>query len=79
MENTFAEIAIVSGCTQAKIAPARGGLLTSFSVDNTEIFYLDRETFNDVIKNVRGGIPLLFPNAGPLKVSLYNLPQHGFV
>ena len=79
MENAFAEIAIVSGYTQARIAPARGGLLTSFSVDNTEIFYLDRETFNDVIKNVRGGIPLLFPNAGPLKGGLYNLPQHGFV
>ena len=79
MEKTFEEITIVSGTTQAKIAPERGGLLTSFSVDNTEIFYLDRETFNDVIKNVRGGIPLLFPNAGPLKGGLYNLPQHGFV
>jgi galactose mutarotase-like enzyme len=79
MEKTFEEITIVSGTTQAKIAPERGGLLTSFSVDNAEIIDLDRETFNDVMKNVRGGIPLLFPNAGPLKGGLYNLPQHGFV
>ena len=79
MEKTFEEITIVSGNTQAKIAPERGGLLTSLSIDNTEILYLDRETFSDVTKNVRGGIPLLFPNAGPLKGGLYSLPQHGFV
>ena len=79
MEKTFEEITIVSGTTQAKIAPERGGLLTSFSIDSAEIIYLDRETFNDSTKNVRGGIPLLFPNAGPLKSGLYNLPQHGFV
>ncbi len=79
MEKTFEEITIVSGTTQAKIAPERGGLLTSFSIDSAEIIYLDRETFNDPTKNVRGGIPLLFPNAGPLKRGLYNLPQHGFV
>ena len=79
MEKTFEEITIVSGTTQAKIAPERGGLLTSFYIDSTEIIYLDRETFIDSTKNVRGGIPLLFPNAGPLKGGLYNLPQHGFV
>jgi galactose mutarotase-like enzyme len=79
MEKTFEEITIVSGTTQAKIAPERGGLLTSFYIDSTEIIYLDRETFIDATKNVRGGIPLLFPNAGPLKGGLYNLPQHGFV
>ena len=78
MERTFEEISILSGATQAKIAPERGGLVTSLSIDNTEILYLDRETFNDITKNVRGGIPLLFPNAGPLKSVLYNLPQHGF-
>ncbi len=78
MKQTFEEISIISGATQAKIAPQRGGLVTSLSVDNREILYLDRETFEDVTKNVRGGIPLLFPNAGPLKGYLYNLPQHGF-
>jgi len=78
MEPTVREITLVSGSTRAKIAPARGGLVTSFSVDNVEILYLDRATFNDITQNVRGGIPLLFPNAGPLHGSLYPLPRHGF-
>jgi galactose mutarotase-like enzyme len=78
MKQNFEEISILSGVTQAKIAPERGGLVTSLSINNTEILYLDRETFDDLTKNVRGGIPLLFPNAGPLKGGLYNLPQHGF-
>ena len=78
MEQTFEEISILSEDTQAKIAPGRGGLVTSLSINGTEILYLDRETFNDITQNVRGGIPLLFPNAGPLKGGLYNLPQHGF-
>ena len=31
------------------------------------------------IENVRGGIPILFPNAGPVDSSKYpNLKQHGF-
>jgi galactose mutarotase-like enzyme len=78
MKRTFEEISMLSGSTQVQISPERGGLVTSFNVDNTEILYLDRETFNDITKNVRGGIPLLFPNAGPLKDGLYHLPQHGF-
>ena len=78
MKQTFEEISISSGDRHVKIAPKRGGLITSFSINNTEILYLDRETFDDITKNVRGGIPLLFPNAGPLNCGLYNLPQHGF-
>ena len=78
MEQTFKEITLVSGSTGAKIAPARGGLVTSFSVNDTEILFLERATFNDVAQNVRGGIPLLFPNAGPLQGNLYQLPRHGF-
>jgi galactose mutarotase-like enzyme len=78
MEQAFREITLSSGFTRVKIAPARGGLVTSFSVHDKEIFYLDRTTFNDFTQNVRGGIPLLFPNAGPLQGSLYPLPRHGF-
>jgi galactose mutarotase-like enzyme len=70
---------VSSGSAQMKIAPQRGGLVTSFSVDNAEILYLDRATFTDLTQNVRGGIPLLFPHAGPTKGSLYHLSQHGFV
>ena len=78
MRHTFEEISVTSGTAQAKIAPERGALLTSFSVNNTEIFYLDRETFEDMAQNVHGGIPLLFPNAGLLRGGPYHLPQHGF-
>jgi galactose mutarotase-like enzyme len=78
MAQIFEEIFFSSGSTAGKIAPGRGGLVTSFTVSKTEILYLDRETFQDELKNVRGGIPLLFPNAGPLSGSSYQLPQHGF-
>jgi galactose mutarotase-like enzyme len=72
------EIAVSSGSARMKIAPQRGGLVTSFSIDDAEILYLDRATFNDLTQNVRGGIPLLFPHAGPSKSNLYHLSQHGF-
>ncbi len=78
MEQTCKEIPLSSGLTRAKIAPARGGLVTSFSVHDTEIFFLDRATFEDDTQNVRGGIPLLFPNAGPVQGIRYPVPRHGF-
>lgn len=79
VQGPFREITIRSGNTEAKVAPERGGIVTSFTVDGKEILYLDRATFDDSTKNVRGGIPVLFPNAGPLEGGDYdNLPQHGF-
>jgi galactose mutarotase-like enzyme len=78
MEQNLNEIQLSSGFTRAKIAPVRGGLVTSFSVNDTEILYLDRATYNDITQNVRGGIPLLFPNAGPVQGTIYPLPRHGF-
>lgn len=74
----FREILISSGRTTAKVAPERGGIVTSFKVYGDEILYLDRQTFEDPTKNVRGGIPILFPNAGALKGEPYHLDQHGF-
>ncbi len=79
MEQPPREIAVSSGSARIKIAPKRGGLVTSFSIDDSEILYLDRDTFTDLAQNVRGGIPLLFPHAGPSNSSLYHLSQHGFV
>ena len=38
MEEPPREIAVSSGGAQIKIAPQRGGLVTSFSIDNTEFF-----------------------------------------
>jgi galactose mutarotase-like enzyme len=70
---------------EVKIAPQRGAIVTSFRVRDRELLYLDQATFNDRSKNVRGGIPLLFPSPGKLENDRWQcagsageLKQHGF-
>jgi galactose mutarotase-like enzyme len=70
---------------EATIAPQRGAIVTSFRVRNRELLYLDQATFNDRSKNVRGGIPLLFPAPGKLENDRWRcagrsgeMKQHGF-
>ena len=59
--------------------PDRGGIITSLILGGKEILYMDRETLLDTSKSVRGGIPILFPNAGPIEGSQFpELKQHGF-
>jgi galactose mutarotase-like enzyme len=58
--------------------PERGGIITAMTIRGKDILYMDEETFLDPSKNVRGGIPILFPNAGPLDHGPYSLEQHGF-
>lgn len=60
--------------------PERGGIISSIKLGGKEILYLDEETFNDLKSNVKGGVPILFPNAGPLAEGskFPNLEQHGF-
>jgi galactose mutarotase-like enzyme len=67
------------------IAPSRGGMVTRFVVGDSNILYLDAETLRDQTKNVRGGIPVLFPIAGRLPNDTYEvggtayaMKQHGF-
>ncbi len=67
------------------LAPARGGMVTRFSVGDVPVLYLDESTLRDPAKNVRGGIPILFPIAGKLPGDRYELDgrtlamkQHGF-
>jgi galactose mutarotase-like enzyme len=67
------------------LAPARGGMVTRFRVGETNVLYLDAETLHDPTKNVRGGIPVLFPIAGRLRDdhfseggTTYTMRQHGF-
>jgi galactose mutarotase-like enzyme len=67
------------------IAPERGALVTSFSVSGKELLYLDAATLNDPSKNVRGGIPVLFPSPGKLAGDAWHagghagaMKQHGF-
>jgi galactose mutarotase-like enzyme len=71
--------------SRVTIAPERGGLVTSFSVAGRELLYLDPATLNDGTKNVRGGIPVLFPAPGKLEHDRFRwggqsgeLKQHGF-
>jgi galactose mutarotase-like enzyme len=75
-----------TGATVA-IAPARGALVTRFRTggQGREVLYLDEATLLDASKNVRGGIPLLFPSPGKLADGRYTrdgstgaLKQHGF-
>ena len=75
---------LVDGEDRVTLAPARGGLVTRFSLGGDELLYLDEATLRDPSKNVRGGIPLLFPFAGRLPGdrytidgATYELGQHG--
>jgi galactose mutarotase-like enzyme len=67
------------------LAPTRGGMVTRFIVRDTNVLYLDADTLRDATKNVRGGIPVLFPIAGRLADdkyqvdgTTYTMKQHGF-
>lgn len=71
--------------SQLKVIPERGGIVTSWSVQGQEIFYLDTERLTHPDLSVRGGIPILFPICGNLpdntythKGQSYTLKQHGF-
>lgn len=68
---------LIDGDVSAEVAPARGALVTSFVVGGVPVLYLEEATFLDVTKNVRGGVPLLFPFAGKPPPGS-SLPQHGF-
>lgn len=71
---------IKSGSNEVSVCPQRGGIITSLKLNGTEILFLNPENFNDINNNVRGGIPILFPNAGPITTDseFSNLKQHGF-
>lgn len=79
----FEEITIRHGEIEAKVAPARGALVSALQAGDKQVLFLDRSTFEDETKNVRGGIPVLFPYAGKLdggklKASGAAMGQHGF-
>jgi galactose mutarotase-like enzyme len=71
--------------TFIEVVPERGGIIAKFMVKDEPVFYLDRSTLIDRDKNIRGGIPILFPICGPLKNDTYShngqhytMKQHGF-
>lgn len=71
--------------SRVEIIPSRGALVTRMSVEGDEVLFLDESTVADLSKNVRGGIPVLFPTAGrlpgdtyPVERKAYAMSQHGF-
>jgi galactose mutarotase-like enzyme len=67
------------------LVPGRGAIVTRFRVGERDLLYLDESTLRDPTKNVRGGIPLLFPSPGPLAGNHFerdgrsgSMKQHGF-
>jgi galactose mutarotase-like enzyme len=76
---------LTDGGSRVEVIPSRGALVTRMSVEGDELLFLDESTVTDPTKNVRGGIPVLFPIAGalagdtyPADRQSYSLPQHGF-
>ncbi|HEY8537391.1 MAG TPA: hypothetical protein VIL28_00910 [Steroidobacteraceae bacterium] len=64
---TSKPLILTCGHIETTIAPHRGAIVTSLRIDGRELLYFDEATFNDPAKNVRGGIPLLFPTPGKLE------------
>lgn len=71
--------------SRAVIVPERGGIVAAFEVAGHAVLYLDEATLADPAKNVRGGIPLLFPSPGRLAGDAFAregragaMKQHGF-
>jgi galactose mutarotase-like enzyme len=51
--------------------------VTSVVARGDERLFLDEATFADPVKNVRGGVPILYPIAGPAEAGS-PMKQHGF-
>jgi galactose mutarotase-like enzyme len=71
------------GEVAAEVVPDRGAIVTRLTVAGTDVLFLDRSTLEDETKNVRGGIPVLFPFAGKLEGEAFlpagtRMKQHGF-
>ena len=71
------------GDVEVEVVPERGAIVAGLRVGQVEVLYLDRATLEDPTKNVRGGIPVLFPFAGKLVDETFlltgtKMKQHGF-
>lgn len=76
-------VKIAHGDVIAEVVPERGALISSIRAHGREVLYLDRTTLKDLSKNVRGGIPILFPFASQLVDEVFvpagtKMKQHGF-
>lgn len=73
-----------SAGNRVTLSPDRGGMAMAFSVAGRELLYLEEDSFLDPGRSVRGGIPILFPIAGPVHGDQYlahgqprTMRQHG--
>ncbi|EAZ90550.1 aldose epimerase family protein [Crocosphaera chwakensis] len=73
-----------SALSRLEVVPERGGMITRWSIEGQEVFYLDEERFSHPELTVRGGVPILFPICGDLPDNVYvydnkayHLKQHG--
>ena len=73
-----------SASSRLEVVPERGGIVTRWSIQGQELFYLDQERFTHPELSVRGGNPIL-PICGNLPDDVYaydgksySLKQHGF-
>ncbi len=67
------------------VAPERGAIVVLLNLSGKDILYLNKETLFDKTKNIRGGIPILFPICGRVvdgkitfKGQEYPMKNHGF-
>jgi galactose mutarotase-like enzyme len=82
---TLSDITADSAPSRVQIAPERGAIVTSFCIGDREVLYMDQSTLEDRSKNVRGGVPILFPTPGKLEGDAWHrdglvgtMVQHGF-
>lgn len=82
---TLETISLHADDTEARIVPARGGIVTALRVGGHDVLFMDETTLVDPSKNVRGGVPVLFPSPGRLTGDAFrfgaasgSMSQHGF-
>jgi galactose mutarotase-like enzyme len=82
---TFIELRNNANTSWLKVVPERGGIITSLGLQGKELLFLNEVTLYDKQKNIRGGIPILFPISGQLKNgeyewngTTYKMKNHGF-
>lgn len=79
MNNLKIETIKTSDGNEVSFCPERGGIITSLKFHGKEILYMEEETFQNRAVSVHGGIPILFPNAGPVESPNFpGLKEHGF-
>jgi galactose mutarotase-like enzyme len=73
------------GDSVVAIVPRRGAIVSRFDVGARRVLFMDESTLVDPNKNVRGGVPVLFPTPGKLAGDAWSyagkrgaLKQHGF-